>query len=228
MRIKTRLIAVVCVLPLISGGPAFAFSSGVATTTFLDPAAGCNHVACHGGGLPPTVTLTGPATVLPDSINEYLLTILEVGSQSHGGLNASADLGILTVGGASGSGTKSLVGTGGLMEVTHMGAKASVAGETLFSFLWQAPSSGSATLRAWGNAVNLSSTSMGDLASLATLAVAVATPVPTPSPTPMPTQTPEVPPPAVPTMNSLAGPAVLVLLLLLSGAWVLFRRESDH
>jgi hypothetical protein len=143
---------------------------GITTTQFEGPNA-CND--CHSGGTVPTVVLSGPAAVAPDSTNEYTLQVFAVGSQNRGGLNVSAPLGTLSLGGSDASNTQLLTGGGGRKEVTHTGPKAAVDGVVMFTFLWTAPSSfSSATLDAWGNAVNGSGTNSGDRAAFASLSIA--------------------------------------------------------
>lgn len=180
-------------LALCWASSAHAFSSGIATTNFPVPAQGCNF--CHGGGIEPTVTLEcvdcggGPPVVDPLSVHEFKLTVFEIGSQNHAGLNVSSVLGALSTGGASATNTKTIVGTGARLEITHTAPKAASGGMTEFSFLWTAPASlTTATLEAWGNAVDFTGSTSGDMAHFTTLDVTVDGPTPTPSDTP--TQTP--------------------------------------
>ncbi len=194
-RAVARLLPLVLSILFCAVAPqARAHSSGDLTSDFLGPT-GCN--SCHFSGQTPTVTLTGPSPVMPGSTNEYTLSIMNIGQQVFGGLDAYAALGTLSTGGANSAQTQSRTGANLLREITHVGKKASMNGSTTFSFLWTAPDSfTSATLNAWGNAVNGDGFSSGDQASLATLTVMSSMPGPnpsdTPGPAPTPTPTPEV------------------------------------
>ena len=150
--------------------PARAFSAGISSASF--GAVGCN--TCHSGGSTPTVTLTGPTTVSPDSTNEYTLRIQVTGFQTKGGLNVAATDGTLAVGGSASNGTQPIFGKNGLAEITHTGAKSSSGGFVTFSFLWTAPSvSSSITMTGWGNAVDGDGTNAGDKAQFDVLTVTV-------------------------------------------------------
>src|SRR5579862_2043428 len=165
---------------------AYAFSTGVTTLSFGPN--GCNQ--CHFGGSAPTVELTGPTQVAPESTNEYTLRVGTVGDQNKAGLNVSGTDGVLATGGNDAATTETEIGTGNREEITQSAAKAAVDGTVTFTFLWTAPLSGDVVLTAWGNAVNGNFTRSGDLAASTTLTIFVgstpppATPTPTPSPTP--------------------------------------------
>jgi hypothetical protein len=178
--LPAALFITVCAVASRAG----AFSAGIASTQF--GSLGCN--TCHSGGTKPTVTLTGPAAVTPESTNQYTLQIEAVAPQNKGGLNVSAADGTLAVGGSASSGTQVISGKNGLAEITHSGAKAASHGFVTFTFLWTAPSvEASVTLNGWGNAVNGNGLNTGDAADLATLVVAVSSGAPTPTPTCAPT-----------------------------------------
>lgn len=180
-----------------------AFSTGIATTSFPVPAQACNF--CHGGGSAPMVTLAcvdcggGTPIVAPLSVHEFTLTVGEVGLQDHAGLNVSAALGSLATGGGASANTQTITGAGGRQEITHTAPKAAAAGTTTFSFLWTAPAApGSASLVAWGNAVDFNGNTAGDRAQTTTLSIVVSgggpTATDTPTPGETPTPTPTVPP----------------------------------
>jgi len=156
--------------------PAFGHSTGITTNFFANPGAGCN--TCHFGGQTPTVTLTGPTSVVPGTTNIYTLTINNPASQQNGGLNVSAPSGTFSTGGADSANTKTLLNPStGRLELTHSGPKAAVSGVTTFSLQWTAPSSfTSVTLTGWGNAVDGSGTSLGDAAAMSALAISAASP----------------------------------------------------
>jgi len=191
-------------LALAWASSAQAFSTGIATTSFPVPAQACNF--CHGGGLIPTVMLEcvdcggGPPVVAPLSTHEFKFTVVEIGLQNHAGLNVSSPLGTLATGGGFSANTQTLTGTGGRQEVTHTAPKAAAGGVTEFSFLWTSPASGSATLTAWGNAVNFNNNTSGDAAGTTALIVTISGDTPTPTVTP--TATPE---PPTPTPTPLGG-----------------------
>jgi hypothetical protein len=168
--LRSRLILAVFVAGGLVGfaGQASASSNGITGLT-ADAVTGCN--ACHALGTFPTVTLSGPTTVMPGATNQYLLEVFDIGAQHKGGLDAAASGGTLSVGGSHSSGTQLAFN-----EITHTAAKASDGTSVKFSFLWTAPIAGGAfTLRAWGNAVNGNGTNSGDAATFASLAVDVAT-----------------------------------------------------
>lgn len=180
-----------------------AFSSGIATTSFPVPAQGCNF--CHSGGSAPSVTLQcadcggTPLAVEPLSVHEFRFSVFEIGLQDHAGLNISSVLGTLSTGGVFATNTQAISGSGGRQEITHTAPKPESGAVIEFSFLWTAPaSSTTATLQAWGNAVNFNGNTGGDAASVVTLdiivgstptatATAVATATPTASATPIAT-----------------------------------------
>jgi len=191
------LRALIIAMTLALADQANAFSSGITTASF--GVNGCNQ--CHSGGVAPTVTLTGPTTVAPNSTNEYTFQILGTPPQVYGGLNVSTPDGVLSVGGANSAQTQTLPNLALVPEVTHSSPKAADASNTVtFSFKWTAPSSfTTATLTAWGNSVNFNHSPSGDKAAMTTLVIA-STEVDTPTPTatfdtPTPTDTPEVPHP---------------------------------
>jgi hypothetical protein len=194
-RLDSKLCWAAAALALVWASAAHAFPTGIATTSFPVPALGCNF--CHGGGSTPTVTLEctdcggAPPVVDPLSVHELKLTVFEIALQDHAGLNVSSVLGTLSTGGSFATNTQTIVGTGGRQEITHTAPKAAVGGMTEFSFLWTAPAApATATLAAWGNAVDFNGNSAGDAASSATLDITVDGPTPTSTDTPDVTSTP--------------------------------------
>lgn len=160
-------VLVSCVL-LGTASRAAAFSSGITSNFF--PPNGCN--ACHAGGTAPIVNLTGPATVMPGSTNVYTFEIDNPPLQFLGGLNVSAADGAFSLGGGFSASTRTAIGAGGRVEITHSAPKSSVADVTTFTFRWTAPPAFSnVTLTAWGNAVNGSGSTSGDAATSTTLTV---------------------------------------------------------
>ncbi|MCS6899336.1 MAG: choice-of-anchor V domain-containing protein [Myxococcales bacterium] len=141
-----------------------AFSKGIASTSF--GSSGCNQ--CHGGGTTPKVELTGPTKLDGGTQGIFTFTITDQGGkQSLGGLNVRADAGVLATGGPNAESTKTISGAKSLQEITHSSKKAAENGIVTFSFAWTAPTTPSGcapvVLRAWGNAVN-GSTTNGDAA----------------------------------------------------------------
>ena len=129
----------------------------------------CNY--CHSGGITPTVTLTGPTVVAPNSTNTYTLVIAG-GQEVAGGLDVSATDGTLAI--LPGA-TDTQILTG---EVTHTTPK-NVDGnnEVVYEFNWTAPTTtGPVTLYGAGNSVNLAQGFAGDAAMTTTLTIDVSTP----------------------------------------------------
>src|SRR5205085_10450804 len=96
------ILVIACLASAASAPRVAAFSGGITSQSF-SPATGCN--GCHAGGTPPTVTLTGPASVEPDSTHEYTVTVSDVGLQHLAGLNVVGPSGVLATGGSAASGT---------------------------------------------------------------------------------------------------------------------------
>ena len=184
---RRHRLSQIAILALVLAQPTVgrAFSTGIVSSVFGNT--GCP--ACHAGGVPPSVLLSGPTVVDPGDTATYTLTIFGNPAQSYGGLNVSATGGTLSTGGPLAAGTQALAGLGGLAEITHTTPKQ---GDFLnaidFSFQWTAPPTfvGSVTLRGWGNNVNLNGFPTGDAAALATVSIVSSAPSPTPTATPTP------------------------------------------
>jgi len=134
---------------------------------------GLNCNVCHTGGVAPTVTITGPASVATGATNTYTLRI-SGGQQAGGGLNVSADDGEFAV---VDPGTQIID-----LQVTHTSPRP-VDGnlEVLFSFNWTAPpTAANVVLYGSGNSVNLNHTHDGDQASSTLLPISVGGGLPTP------------------------------------------------
>jgi len=210
MKLRTLALCLSAAGTLAIAGNAHAFSSGV-SSGILGPS-GCNAIGCHGSlpGTLPTVSLTGPTTVIEGDTNEYTFIITSPPGQPGGGLNVSSLLGDFLVGGADSAGTTLVPsGAGGNSDITHLGAKAGTGTDVTFTFLWTAPMSpGPATIDAWGNAVDGSGTAFGDGAAFASLAITVD----------------PAPPAPVPGTSPLAQAGLVVLLLSIGALFV--RRRS--
>lgn len=125
----------------------------------------CNQ--CHTGGVAPTVTVTGPASLMPGASATYTVTMTG-GAAVRGGFNAATSAGGLI------AGANSKVVSG---EVTQTAPVAFAAGALAFSFTLQAPMQpGPLTLYAAGNSVNNNTTVAGDQAAAATFNVVVVDP----------------------------------------------------
>jgi len=164
-------LAAAALLPATAWG----YPGGVASNQFGP--SGCN--SCHATGDVPTVVLSGPTTVDPGATAEYTLQIFSDASQHYGGLNTRATAGELSTGGADAGQTRTIVGAGGLTEITHSAPKAGDMSDVItFSFHWTAAPdfSSSATLTAWGNAVNNNGNTLGDAAAMTTLTISSSAP----------------------------------------------------
>jgi hypothetical protein len=148
-------------------GLAFASSGGISGysgnpgTNFGE---NCN--ACHGGGVPPTVTLSGPTTVPPGSVTTYSLT-LTGGQQITGGLGVSVTRGTLAV-----------IDPGTQLqdrEITHWIPKADSGSGITWTFNFEAPASPmTVTMYGSGNSTNEGQGQNGDAAANDSLMISVA------------------------------------------------------
>lgn len=139
-----------------------AFSSG-ATGFSGNPATGgqtCNQ--CHSGGVTPTVTIDGPATVLSGIPVTYTL-VISGGQGVAGGFNVSVISGTL----AALPGATDVLLIGG--ELTHAEPKGvDVDGQVTFTFRWTPPPGGGVVaMYGAGNSVDLMNGNQGDRASTA-------------------------------------------------------------
>jgi len=133
------------------------YSGNPATRTCLN---------CHGGGVAPTVTFVGPATVTPGSTTEYTIRI-QGGQSNRGGYNVSATGGTLV----AGAGSRLSNG-----ELTQSSSQRAVGDVVEFPFSWKAPATaGQFTLYGHGLSTNGSGTS-GDNGKSITLAITVSAP----------------------------------------------------
>jgi len=151
---------------LIVTNNVMAFSSGISG---FSGATGSTCTACHlGGSTPPTVTIsadTGAATVSPESVTRYTVT-LAGGPAVVAGLDVAASSGMLTTTGAL---TKILNG-----EVVHSQPSSISGGTISWGVNWQAPAvSGTYTLYATSLSANGDGGSAGDSVNMASLEVTV-------------------------------------------------------
>ena len=132
----------------------------------------CN--SCHGGGLAPTVALTGPSSVTSGSTNTYTLTITG-GSEIAGGLDVAASGGSFAI--LDAVYTKLSNGEIVNSQPKRVDANAAV----VWTFNWTAPTvtaSTTYTLYSAGNSVNLNGGTSGDNANTSNLTITVTPPAP--------------------------------------------------
>ena len=195
---------VVALAMLAMGGTAFADQGG-RTGRSGNPATGGGATcsSCHSGGIAPTVTLTGPTTVAPGSVNVYTLTI-SGGQRVSGGLDVSATAGTLASIAGEGTRLQSL-------EITHSTDKpVNAAGNVVFNFNWTAPASGSAILYGAGVSSDGDGSENGDGVARTTLAIAVAAAPATYTITASSGANGSVTPSGVTTVNSGASQAYVI------------------
>jgi phosphoesterase family protein/Ig-like domain-containing protein/immunoglobulin I-set domain protein len=126
--------------------------------------------SCHSGGVVPTVTLTGPASVASGSTNTYTLQITG-GQAASGGLDVASSAGTFSILDPQ---TRLLSG-----EVTHNAPKpADANGAVTWTFSWTAPTvttNTAATLYAAGLSTDDNGSTSGDAVKTVTLAITVTT-----------------------------------------------------
>ncbi len=160
-------IALFAGLTLLHTTPVAARSGGI-TGYSGNPATNGGAIcsACHGGGIAPSVTLSGPTTVLPGSSSSYVLT-LSGGQQNQGGVDVSASGGTLVDTNPTGT----TISNGELIHVVPFAVDNN--GAISWTFDWQAPTApGTYTLYGAAASTNGSGTG-GDEAAAATLVVTV-------------------------------------------------------
>lgn len=148
------------------------FAALQATLAFASPGitgysgkSGSICTSCHSGGTTPTVTLSGPTTVAPGSVNSCTFKITG-GPLAAGACDIAASGGTLAAG--AGDASKNSEITGG--PTTPAGSPLSVS----FPFTWTAPATaGTYTIYAAGNSVNSNGSTSGDGAAGTTLTVTV-------------------------------------------------------
>lgn len=175
VRVSLRLVPVLAGLLALQTAQAFSF--GITGYSGNPATGGAYCGACHGSGNTPQVTILGPTVVQPGSTHTYVLRIRD-GQETAGGLDVSASAGMLAV---SDPGTY-LDGGG---KITHAAPRAALpGGDVVFTFNWTAPlTSGSATLYAAGNSVNLNGSPSGDAAARTRHLIRVTPDARTPVPT---------------------------------------------
>lgn len=171
MKLRIAVLMAIFISVVFAGASLFAFSSGYDGRSGNPATNGgqtCNQ--CHSGGITPTVSIDGPAIVLPGDVATYTLTI-SGGQEVAGGFDVSAISGTLSP--LPGAMDVYLRG----VEVTHTEPKpVDGAGEVAFSFQWTAPTTPTlTTLYGAGNSVNLADGSRGDRANTAVRMIAVGT-----------------------------------------------------
>ena len=156
---KHILTAAIALAAWSTALPALANEGGLAGYTLkpnLAAPAGASCNNCHSGGAPPTVTLTGPATLTAGQIADYSL-VVKTGLSRAAGAVAATDGVVLT----PLSGLRDSFG-----ELVPNGGVAVAGGQATFTFRVTAPRSGN-TLRLWavGLAANGNGGPSGDKAA---------------------------------------------------------------
>ena len=171
MKYKKYLIALagVWILGTIIIPISFTSSGGIINYSGNPLAGGgasCSN--CHSGGVPPSVSITGPTNVQPSSTSTFSFTMTG-GQQNIGGLDISAQGGTLI---STQANTRLLSG-----ELTHQQpATAAADGSISWSFDWTAPAAGgNYTLYGAGLSANANGGTSGDGGSTAVLLVTVST-----------------------------------------------------
>ena len=169
MKYKKYLIALagVWILGTIIIPISFTSSGGIINYSGNPLAGGgasCSN--CHSGGVPPSVSITGPTNVQPSSTSTFSFTMTG-GQQNIGGLDISAQGGTLI---STQANTRLFSG-----ELTHQTPAAAAAnGNVSWSFDWQAPAAGgNYTLYGAGLSANANGSTSGDGGSTAVLLVTV-------------------------------------------------------
>ncbi len=168
-RVTISAVVVTIATLVFLAGSAFGFSNGVGGNSGNPSTGGATCASCHSGGVTPTVSLTGPAVVVPGSTSTYTITIAG-GQAAGGGFDVSSTSGVL----AAPSADTKILGS----EIVHSGTKAADAGGLVsWTFDWTAPAApGAATLYAVGNSVDGASNTGGDASAAATLAITIQAP----------------------------------------------------
>lgn len=160
-----------------------AFSAGAGSYS-IPESGGSSCGGCHGGGIAPTVSLSGPNNLSASQTGSYILTIQsnDIVNQDHAGFNivvvdessgTPIKVGAFT---ATEAGTQVQFG-----DMTHMGARANDgSGLATFTFDWTAPAPiTSETYKMYysGNSVELNGSPGGDQFAWGSLDITVAQPL---------------------------------------------------
>jgi hypothetical protein len=181
----------------------WAYSAGISG---YSGRAGAICTACHGGGNAPSVSFSGPATLIPGATGTFTFTVTSAAPERQiaAGFNVAASGGTL----------QTIFRQGGQLvvkELTHTQPKQNVGGQATWDFKWTAPATpGNYILWGAGNSVNLNHTADGDNAAATMLFISVgdvATVTPTMTPSPSPTRTPSPAPTPSSSATSTLAPA---------------------
>lgn len=148
-----------------------AWATPAGISGFSGKSAGTHCGSCHTGGAAPTVTLTGPTTLMPGATGSY--TVRVTGGP---GQNAGVDAALAGVNSGqavfmAGTGTRLLNG-----EVVHNAAASMTGGSATFAFTVRAPmTNGVFTLNVAGLSANNNDAPSGDGVATAALNVTVGT-----------------------------------------------------
>jgi PKD repeat protein len=168
---KPLIFSLVALYAILLASSANASSGGISGFSGKN---GSTCTSCHGGGIQPTVALTGPTSVTSGSTNTYTLTITG-GSDIAGGMDVAASGGAFAV--LDALNTKLQNG-----EIVHSQPKnVDANGAVVWTFNWTAPtvsSNTSVTMYSAGNSVNLNGSTSGDNSNSSNLTITVAPPAP--------------------------------------------------
>ncbi len=162
-----RRAAIIASLGLFCGAPSYASQiTGISGFSGNPASGGATCTFCHAGGLPPTVSLSGPTTLFTGQKALYRLKV-SGGQNVAAGLDVSVSVGTLT---AVEADTYILN-----KEVTHSQPRVVDAnGDAIFTFEYTAPiGSATVTMYGAGNSVNFDFLNTGDLSDATTLTITV-------------------------------------------------------
>jgi len=163
-----RSLVSLAALGVLSSSSVFAHQNG--QTGFSGKVSANSCDSCHTGGTDPTVTITGPETLLLNATGLYKVTITG-GAGVTGGFNAAVSMGTMSLK----AGTSDVKVESG--EVTHTNDKAFSAGAVSFEFNVKAPATGT-TFKIFTRGVssNNNASPVGDNGNSAELNVALTSP----------------------------------------------------
>jgi Viral BACON domain len=162
----TSAVAFIAVSLIFMSVPAYATSNGISG---YSGKTGSTCTSCHSSGTPPTVTLTGPASVASGSVNSYTLSVTS-SVAGNGGLDVAATAGTFT----AGTGTQVLNG-----ELVH----SSPSSTRSWTFSWTAPTvTAATTVTMYAAAIDSFSGGTGTIKQAITVTAAATNPTLTATP----------------------------------------------
>ena len=210
MLVPRWLAAVPILWAAVYPAPVFAYREGISGYSG-EFGSICN--ACHTGGIPPTVSFTGPPMLDTKQTGDFIFTVQSAApkQQFEAGFDVGTNAGMLVKGSDS-----QLLPAGckaASCDVTHLMPKRNDAsGKAAWAFQWTAPGTpGNYILWGAGNSVDNSGDQTGDAAAgtmifVAVGGVATVTPTVPPTPTPSRTRTQASTPTSTPTGAATSTP----------------------